>query len=113
MGEVLDADVLISLTEKYKGEITCVALMGGDNDPQAVGQVLAAVKRHYGGALKTGWYSGRQELPADFNPAAFDYVKVGPYREALGALKDRTTNQRFYRVEPDGSFTDLTHRFWR
>ena len=113
VGELLDADVLIGLAEKYKGEITCVALMGGDNDPQAVQQVLAAVKRHYGGALKTGWYSGRQELPADFNPAAFDYVKVGPYREALGALRDRTTNQRFYRVEPDGSFTDLTHRFWR
>jgi anaerobic ribonucleoside-triphosphate reductase activating protein len=113
VGEPLDADVLIKLADKYKGEITCVALMGGDNDPTAVGQVLAAVKQHYGGSLKTGWYSGRQELPADFNPAAFDYVKVGPYREALGALRDRTTNQRFYRVEADGSLTDMTHRFWR
>ena len=113
VGELLDESVLISLTEKYKGEITCVALMGGDNDPAAVQQVLAAVKQHYGGTLKTGWYSGRQELPENFNPAAFDYVKVGPYREALGALKDRTTNQRFYRVESDGSLTDLTFRFWR
>ncbi len=113
VGELLDESVLISLTEKYKGEITCVALMGGDNDPAAVQQVLAAVKQHYGGTLKTGWYSGRQELPKNFNPAAFDYVKVGPYREALGALKDRTTNQRFYRVESDGSLTDLTFRFWR
>ena len=113
VGELLDESVLISLTEKYKGEITCVALMGGDNDPAAVQQVLAAVKQHYGGILKTGWYSGRQELPENFNPAAFDYVKVGPYREALGALKDRTTNQRFYRVESDGSLTDLTFRFWR
>ena len=113
VGELLDESVLISLTEKYKGEITCVALMGGDNDPAAVQQVLAAVKQHYGGTLKTGWYSGRQELPENFNPAAFDYVKVGPYREALGALKDRTTNQRFYRVESDGRLTDLTFRFWR
>ena len=113
VGEPLDAAVLMGLVDKYKGEITCVALMGGDNDPGAVQQVLAEVKHHYGGTLKTGWYSGRQELPADFNPAAFDYVKVGPYREALGALRDRTTNQRFYRVEADGTFTDLTHRFWR
>ena len=113
VGEPLDAAVLMGLVDKYKGEITCVALMGGDNDPGAVQQVLAEVKHHYGTTLKTGWYSGRQELPADFNPAAFDYVKVGPYREALGALCDRTTNQRFYRVEADGTFTDLTHRFWR
>ena len=113
VGEPLDAAVLMGLVDKYKGEITCVALMGGDNDPGAVQQVLAEVKDHYGTTLKTGWYSGRQELPADFTPAAFDYVKVGPYREALGALRDRTTNQRFYRVEADGTFTDLTHRFWR
>ena len=113
IGEPLDAKVLIALAEKYRGEITCVALMGGDNDPHAVQEVLRETKQHFEGTLKTGWYSGRQELPADFDPAPFDYVKVGPYREALGALRDRTTNQRFYRVEPDGTFTDLTHRFWR
>ena len=113
IGEVLDSTVLIGLVEKYKGEITCVALMGGDNDPGKVQEVLLEVKQLFGDSLKTGWYSGCQELPADFNPAAFNYVKVGPYREALGALRDRTTNQRFYRVESDGSFIDLTHRFWR
>ena len=78
IGEPLDATVLVRLVEKYKDEVTCVALMGGDNDPHAVQEVLREVKQHFGGALKTGWYSGRQELPADFDPTPFDYVKVGP-----------------------------------
>ena len=113
IGEPLDATVLLELIAKDQGEITCVALMGGDNDPEAVQTVLLEVKQRFGDTLKTGWYSGYQELPANFNHKAFNYVKVGPYRQALGALRDRTTNQRFYRIEQDGTFTDLTHCFWR
>ena len=58
IGEPLDAKVLIALAEKYRGEITCVALMGGANDPHAVQEVLRETRQHFEGTLKTGWDSG-------------------------------------------------------
>ncbi|MBO5698861.1 MAG: anaerobic ribonucleoside-triphosphate reductase activating protein [Bacteroidaceae bacterium] len=110
VGEELTQEVLMQLIQKYDGEITCVALMGGDNDPQTVQQRLLEVKQQYK-ELKTGWYSGCQDLPEHFNPAAFNYVKVGPYKADLGGLNNPNTNQRFYKVEHDHTLTDLTHRF--
>ena len=111
IGEELTFERLLALTGNYDGEITCVGLMGGDNDPAEVQRLFTLFKQHTQGSIKTGWYSGRQELPDGFKPEAFDYVKLGPYRADLGALNSPTTNQRFYRVEADGSFADLTHRF--
>lgn len=111
-GEELTREKLAELIAGYLGEITCVGLMGGDNDPAAVASLLSWVKISYKGQLKTGWYSGRQDPPADFAPEAFDYVKFGPYRPECGPLSSETTNQRMYRVQhPGGTLTDITHRF--
>lgn len=112
VGEVLTEERLLALVADYCGEVTCVGLMGGDNAPQAVMRLLAAVKRQYGGSLRTGWYSGRATLPAGFRPECFDYVKLGSYRADCGPLRERTTNQRLYRVE-SGELCDITSRFWR
>ena len=98
------------------------------------------IARTTGGTIRTGWYSGRPALPPEFDPLAFDYVKLGPYREKLGGLNCRTTNQRLYRIVRTGShsdgygspddrspnggtaarpaeslfrMTDITSRFWR
>lgn len=109
-GEELTPARLLALVGNYRGEITCVGFMGGDGDPAAVEQ-LARLVRDEG--LRTGWYSGRQELPEGFDATAFSYVKLGPWRSELGPLSDRRTNQRLYRVEPDGKFSDITSRFWR
>ena len=113
IGEELTFEKLLELTHNYDGEITCVGLMGGDNDPSEVQRLFTRFKHHTQGRIKTGWYSGRQELPKGFTPEAFDYIKLGPYRAELGALNSTTTNQRFYHIEADGCFTDLTHRFQR
>lgn len=110
VGELLTPERLQALIDSYDGEITCVGLMGGDNDPAAVGELFALVRRVYGDKLKTGWYSGRAQLPKDFDPRLFDYVKLGPYIEACGPLKAATTNQRLYRFV-DGRQTDITARF--
>ncbi|MBR1732870.1 MAG: anaerobic ribonucleoside-triphosphate reductase activating protein [Alloprevotella sp.] len=110
-GEELTEERLSALLEDYAGEVTCVGLMGGDNDPQEVERLCALAKQRFPG-LKTGWYSGRQELPEGIHLDAFNYVKVGPYREDCGPLKNPSTNQRLYRT--DGyELTDITHRFWR
>ena len=75
---------------------------------------LAAVRQRSGGSLRTGWYSGRTLVPDRQQlVAALSYLKLGPYVAKLGPLNSPETNQRFYRVEPDGTLTDLTHRFWR
>jgi len=109
-GPVLDDVALLSLIADYRGEITCVGLMGGDADPQAVMRLMDTVRLTYGASLRTGWYSGRDELPPGFRPELFDYVKLGPWVEALGPLSAPTTNQRMYRIQ-DGRLLDITHRF--
>ena len=111
IGEELTEERLFALLDDVEGEVTCVGLMGGDNDPAAVGRLARAVKQKYGDRLKTGWYSGRDEWPTD--RAAFNYVKLGPYRAEQGPLKSPTTNQRLYRQSADGTFEDITRRFWQ
>lgn len=106
-GEVLDEQAIDSLIATYSGDITCVALMGGDADPKTVERLVRFVKLR---GLKTAWYSGRQALPDGFEVRLLDYLKLGPYVEALGGLKSKTTNQRLYRVESDGSLKDITYR---
>lgn len=107
IGEVLDEQAIDSLIATYSGDITCVALMGGDADPKTVERLIRFVKLR---GLKTAWYSGRQALPDGFEVRLLDYLKLGPYVEALGGLKSKTTNQRLYRIEKDGNMTDITYR---
>ncbi len=106
-GEELDGALLDGLLSRYAGAVTCVCVMGGDNDPGAVGRVAKRVREHN---LRTGWYSGCATLPAAIDPRDFDYIKLGPYKEALGGLGDPATNQRFYRVE-NGALKDCTAQF--
>lgn len=111
VGEELTESRLFSLIEQYVGEITCVSLMGGDNDPARVTELLAAVRQKYGRAIRTAWYSGCQHLPDNFQSSVYDYVKVGPYIAQMGPLSSPTTNQRIYRVEhPAENFVNITYR---
>lgn len=106
-GDELDEARLLDLVESYRDAVTCVALMGGDADPQAVARLLAAVKDHFGPAMHTGWYSGSDALPEGFRPEAFTYVKIGSWQAGRGPLTSPTTNQRLYRVTP-GGLEDIT-----
>lgn len=118
VGDELTEERLQAILDNYIGEITCVGFMGGDNDPARVMQLARMVQETYAGKLHTGWYSGRSKLPEGFQPEALNYVKLGPYRADSGPLKERTTNQRLYRirheaVESGKYLEDITHRFWR
>lgn len=114
VGEELTAERLTALIESYAGNITCVALMGGDNDPDAVLALLAGVRRQYGGALRTGWYSGRTWQPAaEVLALSLNYLKLGLYIADRGPLSSPSTNQRLYRVQYDGTLQDITSRFWK
>lgn len=111
-GNELTAETLSALIHGAKDTITCVGFMGGDADPAAVDMLAKYVQeRHHG--LKVGWYTGRTAISPLIDQQHFDYIKVGPYLRHLGALDSPRTNQRMYRRSPDGSFEDITSRFWK
>ena len=110
IGEALDEETLRLICADYPGDVTCVCLMGGDGDPVAVERLCAFIKQSLG--LRSAWWSGRPALPEGLDLDHFDYLKTGPYIEALGGLKNPQTNQRLYRVR-EGALEDITFRFWK
>lgn len=114
IGEPLTEKSLSLLIEKYSQGITCVALMGGDNDPLSVLRLLKWVRCNYKNQYKTGWYSGRTWLPsAEQLSVSLNYLKIGPYIANRGPLNKPTTNQRFFRVDAMGKLIDMTSAFWK
>lgn len=111
-GEELGEESLATIINGYRKAVTCICFMGGDREPALVNGLAAFVKARYPG-MKTGWYSGRQEISPMAELQNFDFIKVGPYSEEKGSLKERTTNQRLYKIGPGGKMEDLTPRFWR
>ena len=111
-GQLLDTDAIDSFVLQYGNDITCIAFMGGDGDPKGV-CLLAQYIREKHPQYHIAWYSGRIRIPAVVTITDFDYIKIGPFIRHLGPLKERTTNQRLYRIRHDGQKDDITERFWR
>ena len=112
IGEPLNAMSLDVMLKEYGDDITCVAFMGGDGEPQDVDTLAAWTKEHYP-ELKTAWYSGRGILSNAIHKENFDFIKLGPYVESKGPLNKPTTNQRLYKVGKDGELKDITKKFWK
>lgn len=114
-GRPLDRAEIDLLVERYGRQVTCLCFMGGDGDPAEVARLARHVRRI--SRLKTAWYSGRTPLPAEFDTAAMDYIKLGPYIPSRGGLDSPQTNQRMYRIVRDGNdapaLEDITARFRR
>ena len=106
IGEELSEDETSRLVEIYRGDITCVLIMGGDASKDEVEALAHYIKHNL--KLKVAWYSGRYDKP--LNISDFDYLKFGPYLEEKGGLKSADTNQRFYKVV-GGELIDQTERF--
>lgn len=112
IGEPLTPNALTALVKRYTGSITCVCLMGGDADPQAVAELAAYVREKHP-RLKVAWFSGRARVPAGIDRKPFHYIKTGPYIRHLGALDSERTNQRMMKQREDGTWEDITWRFWQ
>ena len=110
IGEPLDLQHLTNLIDSNKG-ITCVCIMGGDANPSEVDDIAQDIKEYYP-ELKVAWYSGKQELPKNFNIEPFSFIKLGPYIEELGPLNSKTTNQKFYKIK-ENKLIDITNLFWK
>lgn len=109
-GRELDETELHGLLDRYGRSVTCVCFMGGDAAPHEIAALAGVVRKTFP-ILHTGWYSGRDELPEGIDTAAFDYIKLGSWVEERGPLTAPTTNQRLYKVGPDGGMEDITERF--
>ena len=94
-GVGLDLYELDKLIKEHPG-ITCVSLMGGDNDVHAVQTLLHFVKANYD--LKTSWWSGRENIPDYEFLRDLDYLKIGPYIKEKGGLDSKETNQKLYKI---------------
>lgn len=112
IGEPLTEDALTHFIDEYGDDMTCIAFMGGDAEPERVDE-LARFLHDTFPKYKVAWYSGRIRIPKEVKKTDFDYIKVGPYLRHLGSLREPTTNQRLYRRMADNTFEDITSRFWK
>ena len=110
IGTELTFNEVRKLIKKNNG-ISCIALMGGDAEPNKINALASFIINHYS-SIKVAWYSGRQELSEYIELSNFDFIKLGPYKGEFGPLNSRTTNQRFYKVS-DGELIDITSKFWK
>jgi len=112
IGLPLDTNAIDAFVKEYGSDITCIAFMGGDNDPKGVDMLALYIHEEYP-EFKVAWYSGKTVISSAVKKTDFDYIKIGPYIRHLGPLKESTTNQRLYRQTEQGDFEDITSRFWR
>lgn len=107
-GEELTYEVIDNLLKKYPA-VTCVALMGGDNDTFEISVLASCLLAN---SVKVAWYSGKDRIPDNITITDFDYIKLGPYISELGPLDNPNTNQRLYQVK-GLNLEDITYKFWK
>lgn len=112
IGEPLDEAAIDAFVSEFGADITCIALMGGDAEPETVDRLACYIRERHP-RYRVAWYSGRIRISPRITRQHFDYIKIGPYIAHLGSLSKPTTNQRLYKVAADGELTDITARFWR
>ena len=105
-GEDMTDEMLTNLIGRYSAAITCFCFMGGDAEPMEVMRLAGWIKARWP-HIKTAWYSGKPQIPEGFEITSMDYIKLGPYIEALGGLKSPDTNQALYKIGPDGEMTRI------
>lgn len=114
-------DVGTFVTETLKEDLktsarlcTCILFMGGD-DPAHVESLKLVLELCKKAGYKTALYTGLDLAQVDDELLRLlNYIKVGPYIKELGSLKDKTTNQRLYKLNKLGEIIeDLTPLFRR
>ncbi len=93
-GTPLDEKAIDGFVKEYGSDITCICLMGGDSEPSRINSLARYIKKNH-------------------HDRHFDYIKIGPYLKHLGGLKEKTTNQRLYKIGNDFELKDITNAFWK
>ena len=105
------SDDLEALLQKYKGLITCVCFMGGDQNQDELAALLMMVRRY---GIKTALYTGIDYLK-DLSMDVLEnlnYCKIGHYDDSLGGLNKPTTNQQMFMWNDQlNKWDDITYIF--
>ena len=105
------SDDLNGLIEKYKGLITCVCFMGGD---QNLGDLYRCIQQVKDNNLKVAIYTGLDNI-IRLGHAIIqksDYIKYGHYDASLGGLDHPQTNQKMLMFNNTTSqYDDITYKF--
>jgi len=97
MGTPLTDETFVHHIERYKSMISCVLFMGGEWEEEDLIHKLQ-IAHTYG--LYTCLYTGlNDEEVSPFIREELTWIKTGRWREELGGLKEKTTNQRFVEVQ--------------
>lgn len=86
--------------------------MGGDVDIDGLCRLAIFIREKWKGRIKTGWYSGNNNLYKKESLQCFNYIKLGAYVESLGGLNKKTTNQHLYLIN-NSKMIDITELMWR
>ena len=105
IGEELTPLKIDSMIEDNFG-VNCFLFLGEGHDPEALFALADHIRSAHPG-VETALYTGQESVGPEYG-RHFDYIKTGPYIEALGPLNRRTTNQRLYYHGKD-----ITEIFWR
>ena len=110
-GTPLTPQCLDNLLKEHRG-ITCLLLMGGEHDIDALTELF----HHAMKKIKTAWYCGLDSIPKNKVGICqyLDFLKLGHYDPELGGLDSPTTNQRLYKITHLGDGTvwhnDITYQ---
>lgn len=112
-GEYISEEIEQILMQ-YKGLVTCVCFMGGDQNLAELKLLLIKCKSL---EFKTCIYSGSNDITIfDDLLSLLDYLKIGEYVDELGGLNSKDTNQRFYQIKTNKecqfAFDDKTYLLW-
>jgi len=100
------------MLDLYHEYITCVCFLGeGDCSCHSIDELKRHQRTCHARGYKSCLYSGRDTEIEDWM-IDFDYLKLGSYSSEQGALDIKSTNQRMFKKQPNGDFTNITHRFW-
>lgn len=112
-----DAGIILSISTLHSIIINnycaeCICFMGGDAFVPELNMFLEYIKKYHN--KKTAWYSGSDEISKVIDLKYLDYYKIGSYKEELGPLNSKTTNQVLYELthKKDGKiiFKDITKK---
>lgn len=104
------------ILDQYKKYISCVCLMGGDQDQLELTEICKTIHKY---GLKTCLYTGYDEM-SQINLRLLDeldYIKLGHFDKAKGPLNSPATNQKMFAKEYSPfddtiDWYDITSKFW-
>jgi len=102
-GSLLTKDVFTSLLNQYSNLATCVLFMGGEwHKEELIEMLLLAKKKKYKTCLYTGEKSVSEELSKQLT-----WIKTGKWKQNLGGLASKITNQKFIEVKTNKNLNYL------